>query len=118
MKNSTKGVLLSALVFPGLGQVVLKRYLPGFSIMLVVVTALIMLVREALRQAHAILARLEAEGGPVDMAAITEAAQKAAEESGSATSTVALLLLVASWCIGVFHAWYTGRKMDSETKGQ
>ncbi|UCB55615.1 MAG: hypothetical protein JSW45_03555 [Thiotrichales bacterium] len=118
MKNSTKGVLLSALVFPGLGQLVLKRYLPGFSIMLVVVAALILLIREALRQAHAILARLEAEGGPVDMAAITDAAHRAAGESGSTVSTVALLMLVAGWCIGVFDAWSAGRKIDSRTKGQ
>ena len=36
MKNSLKGALLSGLVFPGLGQVVLKHYKRGFALMLTV----------------------------------------------------------------------------------
>ena len=36
MKNSMKGALLSGLVFPGLGQIALKRYRRGFALMLTV----------------------------------------------------------------------------------
>ena len=40
MNNSLKGALLSGLVFPGLGQIMLKHYKRGFVLMLAITATL------------------------------------------------------------------------------
>ena len=70
MKNAIKGMLLSGLVWPGLGQVVLKSYKRGIAIMLLVLIAFITIVVSASRKAFVILEKVAAEGGAVGNIAV------------------------------------------------
>lgn len=116
MNNSLKGALLSGLVFPGLGQVVLKRYKRGVVIMLAVLVSLTVIVVEAVQRALVILENIELEGGALDMSAITNAATQASTGSGNLIFTLFLLLIVVSWIIGVVDAYRIGRKKDIELR--
>lgn len=114
MNNSLKGAFLSGLIFPGLGQVVLKHYKRGAVIMITVLVGLSIFVVKAVQQALAILEKIESEGGVISMSTISDAATQASAASGSFTLNLALLLVILCWIIGVVDAYIIGKKKDIE----
>jgi hypothetical protein len=112
MKNALKGALLSGLVFPGLGQLALKRYPRGFALLLTVLAALCVMIVTAVRQVHAILDRIETEGGLPDGDTISQAAAQAV--SGNPVITAVSLLIVVCWIAGIIDAYRIGKQMDLE----
>lgn len=116
MKNALKGMLLSGLVLPGLGQVVLKSYKRGIALMLLVLIAFISIVVTASRQALAILEKVAAEGGAVDMELILNAASQATTTTDHLLFNIALLLIFVCWIVSVVDAYTTGRKIDTEER--
>jgi hypothetical protein len=114
MKNSLKGALLSGLIFPGLGQIALKRYPRGIVLMLLVTAALVVMIVEAVQQAYAVLESIEAGGGTPDAEAIRQAAEQAAAASDSVLIPVMGLLIVVCWVVGIIDAYRIGRQKDRE----
>ncbi len=114
MNNALKGAFWSGLIFPGLGQVVLKHYKRGAVIMITVLVSLSIFVVKAVQQALAILEKIEPEGGIISMSTISDAATQASTISGSRTLNLALLLLILCWIIGVIDAYIIGKKKDIE----
>jgi TM2 domain-containing membrane protein YozV len=112
MKNSLKGALLSGLVFPGLGQIVLKHFKRGFALMLTVSFCLVVVIVKASQLAFAIIEKIQAEGGAVDMSTILNAATQASTTSASLIINRLLLLIIACWIIGIVDAYRIGRKKD------
>ena len=116
MKNSLNGALLSGMVFPGLGQLVLKRYPRGFALMLTVMAGLYIMIVTAVEQAYAILDRIETEGGSPDRDAITQAAAQAATASDSPVITAVSLLIFVCWIVGIIDAYRIGKQKDLESQ--
>lgn len=116
MKNSLKGVLLSGLIFPGLGQMVLKRYARGVALMLAVIAALIVMIVTAVQEAYAVLDSLEASGVTPDSETIRQAAEQAAAASDSVVIPTMALLIVIFWVIGIVDAYRIGRQQDQAGK--
>ncbi len=114
MKNSLKGAFLSGVIFPGLGQIVLKHYKRGAVIMLTVLVSLSIIVAKAVQHALAILEKIESEGGVISMSTISNAATQASATSGSLTFNLVLLLVTLCWIIGVVDAYRIGKKKDIE----
>ena len=114
MNNSLKGAFLSGLIFPGLGQVVLKHYKRGTVIILTVLVSLSIVVVKAVQHALAILEKIQSEGGAISMSTISDAATQASTTSGSLTFNLALLLVILCWIIGVVDAYRIGKKKDIE----
>jgi len=114
MNNSLKGAFLSGLIFPGLGQVVLKHYKRGAVIMLTVLVSLSVVAVKAVQHALAILEKIELEGGSISMSTISNAAAKASTTSGSLTFNLVLLLVILCWIIGIVDAYRIGKKKDIE----
>ena len=116
MNNSIKGALLSGLVFPGLGQVILKHYKRGIAFMLAVLAGLSVIVVKASQQALAIVEKIQSEGGAIDMNTISKAATQASTTSESFIFNLVLLLIIVCWIIGVVDAYRIGRKKDIEER--
>jgi predicted acyltransferase len=114
MNNSLKGVLLSGLIFPGLGQVVLKHYKRGAVIMFTVLISLSIVIVKAVQHALAILEKIESAGEAIKMSTISNAATQASTTSGSLTFNIVLLLVILCWIIGVVDAYRIGKKKDIE----
>jgi len=114
MNNSLKGAFLSGLIFPGLGQVVLKHYKQGAVIMLTVLVSLSVIVVKAVQHALAILEKIESAGGAISMSTISNAATQASGISGSLMFNIALLLIILCWIIGIVDAYRIGKKKDIE----
>ncbi len=118
MKNTLKGVLLSGLVFPGLGQIAQKSYRRGVFLMLAVAVGVVAMTTVAVKQAGVIFHQIETDGGVIDIEAITDAVDRIANTTDSAIIDGALLLIVVLWITGVIDAYRTGRKLDSAGRAQ
>jgi hypothetical protein len=114
MSNALKATLLSGLVFPGLGQLVLKHYLRAAVWMSGVVVSLIVITNSAMQQANTIVEQLERQGGILDLNAITAAANQAAASGTSPAIGAAGLALLACWVCGMLDAYWVGRKADAK----
>ncbi len=114
MSNSLKAALLSGLVFPGIGQVVLKRYRRGVVLMLIVLACLSIVVAKAVQQAFFVLKQIELAGGTINMDAISNAATQSSTNSDSIVFNAILLLIIVCWILGVVDAYRIGKKRDLE----
>jgi uncharacterized membrane protein len=112
MNNSIKGALLSGLVFPGVGQVVLKHYKRGIAFILTTSISLMVIVVKAVPQAFTILEKIEAEGGVISMNTIMGVATQASTPSESLTSKLLLFFLIFCWIFGVVDAYKVGKRKD------
>jgi TM2 domain-containing membrane protein YozV len=74
MKKSIKGALLSGLVFPGLGQIVLRRYKSGIAFVLITLAGLVLIIMKAVQQALIVVEKIESMDGSINMSTISNAA--------------------------------------------
>ena len=116
MNKSLKGAVLSGLIFPGLGQVVLKHYKRGVVIMLTALISLSVIVVKAVQRALSILEKIELESGTISMSTISNTVTQASTNSGNLTLNFFLLLIIACWIIGIVDAYRIGRKKDLEER--
>ena len=114
MSNSIKAALLSGLVFPGIGQVVLKRYRRGVVLMLIVLACLFIVVAKAVQQAFSVLKQIELAGGTINVDAILNVATQSSTNSDSIVFNSILLLIIVCWILGVVDAYRIGKKRDLE----
>lgn len=112
MKNAVKGALLSGLVLPGLGQLVLGRYRRGALILVGVLAALAMLVALAVRDALLLLEKIELEGGAIDANGIAAMAARESTATGSLPYQFLLLFVLLCWIGATVDAWRIGRQLD------
>ena len=107
---------MSGIVFPGLGQVVLRQYRRGIAFILTVSIILLVIVVKAVQQAFTILEKIEAEGGVLSVNTIMNAVTQASTPSESLTFKLLLYLLIFIWIIAIGDAYRVGKKKDKEGK--
>ena len=94
MRNSLKGALLSGLVFPGVGQLVLRHYKRGIAFILPTIVILLVIVLKAVEKSFTILQKIKAEGGGISMNMITNATIQASTPSESLVFKLLLFLFI------------------------
>jgi TM2 domain-containing membrane protein YozV len=107
LKASSKAALLSALIFPGVGQIYLKRYLRGLIPMVLVLTGLGVLVARATFRALEIIEKMQAAGGAIDMNVAANLAATSAA-SGDPYSSPIILGMFCCWTFSVIDAYMLG----------
>lgn len=118
MTKAVKGMLLSGLVLPGLGQIVLKHYGRGIALILGITAGLSVMIYEGEKAAVRMLSQIQVRGGLIDMQTITDAAARAVKQSPEiAMIRGAIYFIVACWIIGIIDAYFIGRKSDRKSKG-
>lgn len=112
MNKAIKGALLSGLVLPGLGQIVLKRHRRGAALLLVSLACLGLLVAQAVAAASAIIDKLDLVNGAIDPVALLKAIEQAGTDHSGPWGKIAALLLIPLWLGGTVDAYLLGRKDD------
>lgn len=112
MKSSLKGALLSGLVIPGLGQVVLGANKRGWLLIIAAVFCFVVIVFSATKKALRILKTLGDEGKPLDIQSISEAATQASTTSGTAIFNLFFLFLIICWLFAIVDAYRIGAGQD------
>jgi TM2 domain-containing membrane protein YozV len=109
MKTAIKAALLSGFMFPGLGQMYLKRFKRGFTIMILVLLALGMIIRTVIVSALERLKAIESGGGIVDMETISNLARIDSAHGGINLKLI-LLFVLCCWVFSVADAYKIGKE--------
>lgn len=108
MKSAVKAALLSGFVFPGLGQIYLKRYWRGTVIMLFVLAGISVIIGMVTISTLDNLKKMQSQGS-VDMGAISNLA--IASSANHSYCYDALLLFVACcWLFSIIDAYRIGKR--------
>ena len=113
MKKPTKAALLSALVFPGVGHVFLKRYLSAAVLAGAAFVALYVLVSSAVDRALEIVDKIQRGEIQPDIAVITELVSKQPTGADAQIINIAMAVLIIAWLIGVVDSYRVGRLQES-----
>ncbi len=108
MKRSSKAALLSGLIFPGIGHIVLKQYLRGSVLMLFALVALSVIVTRIYQRALTIVDRINSGDIPVDTDAIAEMVSNSTNGADSFIENIAVIVLGACWLIGIIDSYRVG----------
>jgi hypothetical protein len=108
MKRASKAALLSGLIFPGVGHMVLKQYLRGSVLMLSALVASSIIIRSVLDRALTIVDRINSGDIPADTGAIADMVASSTSGVQSFTDNAALIVLVACWLIGIIDSYRLG----------
>ena len=109
MIRSTKAALLSGLVFPGLGHMVLKQYLRGWVLMLATLAALSAIVIVTTRRALAVIDSMAGGEIPVDTGAISELVSNSISSTDNSIANISMIVLIACWLIGIIDSYRLGK---------
>lgn len=112
MTNAIKGLLWSALVFPGLGQLVLKLYKRAALFIAVAVSCIGIIVVRAVNNALAVLDEVKIVDGTIDMNSVTQAAQQAVSGADNSLYNFLLVLLLVCWVVAALEAFLAGKRLD------
>ena len=117
MKASTRGMLLSGLVYPGLGQLFAGRKPSGIMFVLVTSAGLIVLtyrlVQRAVHLMDQVMSRLV--GNAPDVKALNELIEHSSA-GGWGVEKICLTVIVGCWLAAIVHAYFIGKKIDAQTR--
>ncbi len=112
MKASTKAVLLSALLFPGAGQISLRRYLRGFLLIFFTAAALATVIVSSIRAALSVLESIQSQDLSLEVLSLE--ASRAVTDTSSSLISACLLVIIACWIVAVIDAMFPDPKNDGE----
>jgi hypothetical protein len=108
MKRSSKAALLSGLVFPGIGHIVLKQYLRGSALVLSALVAFLIVVTRVFQRALTIVDRISSGEIPVETGAIAEMVSNSTSGADSFIENMAVIVLGVCWLIGIIDSYRLG----------
>ena len=112
MKKSTKAVLLSAFVFPGVGHLYLKKYVPGSILASVSLVAVYYLVTKTVERAWEIAEKIQSGAVQLDATTITDLVSQQSVGADSQLLNMATLAIIICWGIGIIDSYRVGRVRD------
>jgi TM2 domain-containing membrane protein YozV len=108
MNPSVKAALLSALIFPGVGQISLGRKKRGWFIISVNVVIIYFIISEVMQKAYAIAAEIQKNGGVIDIESISNTTSGMVGFSDNTSLNILLTLIIVGWVISVIDAYRLG----------
>jgi hypothetical protein len=114
VKKSIKAALLSGLIFPGAGHMVLKRYRRGSVLMLSALTALSVVVTEAVNQALTIIDRINSGEISPEAGAIIVLTSTPANGTENSILGIATLVVGVVWIISIVDSYRLGTIQEKQ----
>lgn len=114
MYLAIKAALLSGLLFPGAGQIYLKRTLRGIGYIIATLIPMIIVVADLTRIATRALDNLAVPGSVIDMTTISDAAARATAHASGLRIDLMLMVMVGCWLVSVVDAFRLGKHRDRQ----
>jgi TM2 domain-containing membrane protein YozV len=119
VKKSTKAALLSAFVFPGVGHIYLKRYIPGLALVGASLVGIYYLISGTVTAAWEIAEKIQGASAQPDVTAIAELVTKqSAAVDSQLLLNIATVGIIICWIIGIVDSYRVGRERDANQKFQ
>ena len=109
MNKSLKAVLLSVLVYPGLGHVFLKKYKTGFVLVSLFTVPFLLLVGEIVNKTNQVIASIESGDIPLDIVAISQAVSNITSSPEAQSLNINIYIMGTVWLIGAWDAYRLGK---------
>ncbi|SHK14431.1 hypothetical protein SAMN05216369_0657 [Marinobacter antarcticus] len=120
MSKSLKAVLLSALVFPGIGHFSLKKPLQGSILSGITIVCIYFLLAAVVDIAQELALKIQSGEVPLDVIQISELVSQQLAGSNGQRVSIPSLLLVVCWVVGVIDSfrigWSQGKTADTSSK--
>ena len=116
MKTATKAALLSGLVFPGTGQIYLKRARGGLTIMALACSGIAIIVWMTIVRMLAALEQIQNQLNQVDMATISNVVLEFSANHSSVYYKPILLFIACCWIFSIIDAYRTGKEKELSEK--
>lgn len=110
MNQSVKAALLSALVFPGVGQIVNGHVKRGWTFVAAVAVLLVLIVSKLMQQALLVLEEMQKKGAAIDINEVSRISAEVVSFSDNLFLNITLLLLIVTWLISIVDAYRVGKK--------
>jgi hypothetical protein len=111
MKRSTKAVLISGLVFPGLGHIFLRRYVVGLVLLCLAGGSIYYIAETVIDTALDVVGEIESGGMAIDSGSISQLVEERSEQTDRSAS-LAVWMLMACWVIGIIDSYRVGRAQE------
>jgi uncharacterized membrane protein len=111
MKRSTKAALISGLVFPGLGHLILRRYVVGLVLLCLAGGSIYVIAETVIDTAFDIVGEIEGGGTAMDSSSISQLVEQRTQQTEQSTN-LAVWVLMASWVIGIVDSYRVGRALE------
>lgn len=108
MKKSLKAALLSGLIFPGIGHLILRKYYRGAALVVTSLVALSVVVTRAYERALHVVDRIMIGDIPMDAGSISQVVSDSASTANSLVENVAVIVLAACWLAGIIDSYRLG----------
>ncbi len=110
MNLATKAILFNALLFPGWGEIYLKKYLKGFWIIIAFLSGIVSIVWSITQAAMDILKVAPVKKGTVTAGIVIEVAMKAIKSLDFYFLIFILILMVLLWILSIIDAYLLGKE--------
>lgn len=110
MNRSIKAVLLSALIYPGIGHVFLKKYVAGCILASIFSVPVFLVVSEVITKTNKVIEEIEKGNIPLDTAAITEALSNVMSSADIQSLNTQVYVMMVVWIIAIVDAYRVGKK--------
>ena len=110
MNQSIKAALLSALIFPGVGQISAGYKKRGWIIIGLNAVLFYLIIREIMQKAHIVIAEMQKNGSAMDIESISNTASKLSGFSDNIFLNILLLIFIAGWIISILDAYRLSTK--------
>ena len=105
MNPSLKAALLSALIFPGVGQLAAGYKKRGWVIITANAVLLYLIFGEIMQKAYHVLTEMQKNGNAMDIEAISNVTTKLSGFSDNTYLNILLTMLIISWVYAIFDAY-------------
>ena len=112
MKKSTKAALLSAFVFPGVGHIYLKKYVPGAVLVGVSLVGIYYLISKTVERSLQIVEKIQSGDIQLDVTAITELVSKQSTGTEAQLLNFATAVIIICWLIAIIDSYRVGCVQD------
>lgn len=113
MNSSVKAALLSALIFPGLGQIVVGYKKRGWLIVAFVAVLLYLMISEVMKIAYTIIEEMQKNGTPVNAEEISKITSEMVSFSDNMFLNISLIILIVTWFASIIDAYWAGKKINT-----
>jgi len=110
MNLAIKGALFNALLFPGWGQIYLKKYKKGGLIIVAIVAGISSILWSVIQTTKNILKIAPLKKGTVTFSAVVQLAIDAVKALNLSNVTLILLSMILLWIISIIDAYQIGKK--------
>jgi C4-dicarboxylate transporter len=116
MKKAIKAVLLSAFIFPGVGHLLLKRYISAAILATTALTATYLLIAKVLENAMLIVDKIQRGEVAADITTISELVSEQPSADGFLGTDLISSILLITWLVAIIDCYRIGRSQKNKAK--